>query len=137
MPHLCPSSGGSWYRYYTSFNIQYQHRLPVEDQGYVFYPQTWGGHRGLVVGVFDCRPTSRWFESASCQSTLTFPQWPMTLKGHSPDFFYIGDGTINRPLPCPHRHPSPGSQIMLDMQQAGSHLRGWGGGGHALKLGGR
>ena len=24
-------------------------------------PPIWGGHRGLVVGVFDCGPTGRWF----------------------------------------------------------------------------
>ena len=27
-------------------------------------PPTWGSHRGLVVGVFDCGPTGRQFESA-------------------------------------------------------------------------
>ena len=34
---------------------------------------TWGSHRGLVVGVFDCGPKCRRFESALCRSTLTFP----------------------------------------------------------------
>ena len=44
------------------------------DPGYnIIYPPTWGGHRGLVVGVFDCGPTGRPFESALCRSTLTFP----------------------------------------------------------------
>ena len=30
------------------------------------------GHSGLVVSVFDCGPTGRRFESASCRSTLTY-----------------------------------------------------------------
>ena len=38
----------------------------------------WGGQHGLVVGVFNCGPTGRWFESVLCQGTLTFPQWSMT-----------------------------------------------------------
>ena len=37
-----------------------------------------GGHRGLVVGMFDCGPIVWRFEFALCQSTLTFPQWAMT-----------------------------------------------------------
>ena len=34
---------------------------------------TSGGHRGLVVGVFDCGPTGRRFESAPFRSTFPFP----------------------------------------------------------------
>ena len=37
-----------------------------------------GGHRGLVVGVFDCGPRGRRFQAALCQSTLTFPHDSMT-----------------------------------------------------------
>ena len=31
---------------------------PLRTQG-VIDPLTWGGHRGLVVGVYDCEPTGR------------------------------------------------------------------------------
>ena len=51
---------------------------PVEDPGYNIDPPTSGGHRGVVVGVFDCGPTGRCFESALGRTTLTFPQWSMT-----------------------------------------------------------
>ena len=47
----------------------------------IFDPPTWCGHRGMVVGVFDCGPTGRRFQFALCRSTA-FPrsaqQWPMT-----------------------------------------------------------
>ena len=30
---------------------------PLKTQG-IIDPPTWGGHRGLVVGVFECGPTA-------------------------------------------------------------------------------
>ena len=44
---------------------------PVEDPGYNnIDPATWGGHCALLVGVFDCGPRGRPFESASCYRAL-------------------------------------------------------------------
>ena len=37
----------------------------------IFDPRTWGGHLGLVDGMFNCGPRGRRFEAALCQSTLT------------------------------------------------------------------
>ena len=50
---------------------------PLRTRG-IIDPPTWGGHLGLVVGVFDCGPTGRRFESTLCRSTVTLPQWSMT-----------------------------------------------------------
>ena len=44
-------------------------RLSTWGDGPLIIDPTWGGHPGLVVGVFDCGPTGRQFESASCRST--------------------------------------------------------------------
>ena len=49
-------------------------RSPIREKiRGIIDPPTWGGDRGLVIGVFDCGPTGRPFESASCRSTLTPP----------------------------------------------------------------
>ena len=42
--------------------------LTVEDAGYNRSSYTRGGHRGRVVGVFDCGLIGRRFESALCRS---------------------------------------------------------------------
>ena len=39
----------------------------VEDSG-IIVPPTWGGHRGLVVCVFDWGPIGQRFGSALCQA---------------------------------------------------------------------
>ena len=50
----------------------FSHSVPLRTRG-IIDPPTWDGHRGLVVGVFDCGPIGRRFECALCRSTLTFP----------------------------------------------------------------
>ena len=34
-------------------------KIPPLRTRAIIDPPTWGGHRGLVVGVFDCGPTGR------------------------------------------------------------------------------
>ena len=54
-------------------------RFPMLRTRSIIDSPTWGGHRGLVVGVFDCVPTGRRFASALCRSTLTLTSpWSMT-----------------------------------------------------------
>ena len=56
---------------------------PLRAPGIIVVRQTsWSGnHRGLVVGVFDCGPTGRRFECATCQSTLTsLPSGPWLVN---------------------------------------------------------
>ena len=59
------------------------------------------GGPGLVVGVFDCGLTGRQFESALCQSTLTFPPvvhvW--VTKGFATSSCVYATGHVKDPVP--------------------------------------
>ena len=69
----------------------------------IFDPLTWDGHCGLVVGTFNCGPIGRWFESALCQSTLTFPpvvhDWVNKGLGMSSCVCVTGPIKLKHPVP--------------------------------------
>ena len=87
---------------------------PLRTRG-IFGPPIWGGHRRLVVGVFDCRPIRRRFQSALCWSTLTFSPvvhgWANKGLGMSSRVYATGHIKDHVPLIGKSRASCPGGRF--------------------------